>query len=120
MCSGGATRPLRRRRRAVITDGLRHGRHLRAPAVVAGALAATVAAGSLAVWASTRSSSPARVEAAAPGVPVPSPVLTAGTPTGPHTAVPWQSPLTLTVTGGAPPHGPPPPPPRKPVPGGGG
>src|SRR5206468_1444962 len=34
------------------------------------------------------------------GAPVPSPVLTAGSPTGPHTAVPWSGPLTLTVTDG--------------------
>ena len=78
---------------------LRHGRHLGAPAVVAGVLAATVAAGSIAVWAGNRGPAP-RVEAAGPGVPVPVPVLHAGSPTGPATAVPWQGPLTLTVTDG--------------------
>src|SRR3954462_15243663 len=78
MCPAARPDPSAARRRAVITDRLRHGRHLGAPAVVAAALAATVAIGSVAVWAGTRSSSPARVEAAAPGVAaqVPSPVLT--------------------------------------------
>src|SRR4051794_20416248 len=87
---------------------LRHGRHLGVPAVVAAVLVATVAAGSVAGWAGSRAWAPAGVEAAAPGggAPVPAPILTAGTLTGPnttagpHTAVPWQGPLTLTVSGG--------------------
>jgi len=91
------TEPAPGRRR--LLHRLRHGRHLGAPAVVAAALVATVAAGSVAVWAANRTSSP-RVEAAAPGAPVPVPVLSAGSPTGPPTAVPWQAPLTLTVTDG--------------------
>ena len=92
--------------RSGLLGRLRHGRHLGAPALVAAALAATVAAGSVAVWASNRDSSPPQVQAAAAGEPVPAPVLSvrgpaglAG-PTGPRTAVPWAAPLTLSVTGG--------------------
>jgi lipoprotein-anchoring transpeptidase ErfK/SrfK len=69
-----------------------------APVAIAGALAVVVLAGGVAALSSGHADP--RVEAAAASEPVAAPVLSVVAPAGPRAAVPWQAPLTLTVTDG--------------------
>ena len=74
-------------------------RRRQVPAVVGGLLAATLVAGATVAWLSAGSEKVIG-SAAAASEPIPHPVLTAGAPSGPHIATPWQAPLSLTVSHG--------------------
>jgi lipoprotein-anchoring transpeptidase ErfK/SrfK len=68
--------------------------------VLIGAVLTATALTAVAVAAAGVDRGPARQQAAAASEPVPTPVLTAAAPIGPQTAVPWSSPLALSLTGG--------------------
>jgi lipoprotein-anchoring transpeptidase ErfK/SrfK len=64
------------------------------PAILAGILATLLLAAGGAIWLTSDTN---EVVHAAASEPVPVPALTAGTPSGPRTAAPWDAPLTLTA-----------------------
>jgi lipoprotein-anchoring transpeptidase ErfK/SrfK len=68
------------------------------PAILVGIVATVLLAAGGAFWLTSGTSTP--VVHAAASEPVPDPVLTASTPTGPRTAAAWDAPLTLTVADG--------------------
>jgi lipoprotein-anchoring transpeptidase ErfK/SrfK len=67
------------------------------PAILCSLLAVTLLAVGGAIWLGSDGESVVKTAASEP---VPNPILSAGTPSGPNVAVPWDAPLTLTVTDG--------------------